>query len=109
MEALDGNAIAGRLFEVFGVEMTSARGVCAYCGTTAYVAELEVYVQAPGTVARCRSCKRVVMVLVEVRGVTCVDLLGLAEIEPARPSDDQSQATPPGSLSGGSGAGGQER
>ncbi len=83
MEALDGNAIGGRLFAVFGTEMTTASGVCAHCGATGYVAEFEVYVQAPGTVARCRSCGGVLMVLVDVRGVVCVDLLGLAELDPA--------------------------
>ena len=83
MEALDGNAIAGRLIDVFGVELTTARGICANCGATGYVAEFQVYMRAPGTVARCRSCGSVLMVLVEVRGITCVDLRGLAELEPA--------------------------
>lgn len=83
MEALDGNAIAGLLLDVFGAEMTTATGVCASCGGAGYVAELEVYVQAPGTVARCRSCKSVLMVLVTVRGITCVDLRGLTSLEPA--------------------------
>jgi hypothetical protein len=45
------------------------------------VAELEVYLQAPGTVLRCRSCSSVLMVLVTARGVTCVDLGGLAALE----------------------------
>jgi uncharacterized protein DUF6510 len=86
MEALDGNAIAGLLFDVFGAEMTTATGICASCGATAYVAELVVFVQAPGTVVRCRSCGSVVMVLVTVREITCVDLRGLAMLEhaPAR-------------------------
>jgi Family of unknown function (DUF6510) len=82
MEALDGNAIGGLLLEVFGAEMTSARGVCAHCGATGYLAEFEVYLQGPGTVARCRSCSGLLMVFVEVRGVRCVDLRGLAELEP---------------------------
>jgi hypothetical protein len=82
MEALDGNAIAGRLMDVFGAEMTTARGECASCGVTGYVAEFRVYVEAPGTVARCRSCGSILMVLVEVRGVTCVDLRGLARLGP---------------------------
>lgn len=77
MEALDGNAIAGRLVHVFGAEMTNARGECASCGATAYLAEFQVYLQAPGIVARCRSCEAILMVLVEVRGITCVDLRGL--------------------------------
>ena len=83
MEALDGNAIAGRLVDIFGTEMTTATGVCAGCSSTMQMAELEVYVRAPGIVARCRSCGAAVMVLVTIRGVTCVDLRGLAALEPA--------------------------
>jgi hypothetical protein len=82
MAALDGNAIGGLLYDVFGAEMTAATGVCAGCGASGPVAELEVYVRAPGTVVRCRSCGSVLMVLVTVRGVTCVDLRGLAALEP---------------------------
>jgi hypothetical protein len=81
MDALDGNAIAGQLVEVFGTELTTARGVCASCGASGLVAELVVYLQAPGTVVRCRSCSAVLMVLVTARGTTCVDLRGLAELE----------------------------
>jgi hypothetical protein len=83
MEALDGNAIAGRLFAVFGGEMTTATATCGDCGTSSLVAELGVYLQAPGTVARCRACGNVVLVLVEVRGITCVDLRGLAALDPS--------------------------
>ncbi len=85
MEALDGNAIGGQLMDVFGTEMTTASGECTHCGATAYVAEFEVYLEGPGTVARCRSCRNMLMVLVTVRGVTCVDLGGLAQLEPPLP------------------------
>jgi hypothetical protein len=81
MEALDGNAIAGLLLEVFGAEMTTATGRCDHCGAVAQVAELVVYLQAPGAVARCRTCESIVMVIVEVRGTKCVDLRGLAALE----------------------------
>jgi Family of unknown function (DUF6510) len=81
MEALDGNAIAGQLVDVFGSEMTTASGQCATCGSVFAVAELIVYLQAPGTVARCRSCESIVMVLVDVRGISCVDLSGMASLE----------------------------
>lgn len=81
MDALDGNAIGGLLLEVFGTEMTTATGRCDHCGAVAQVAELVVYLEAPGTVARCRSCESVVMVVVDVRGTKCVDLRGLAELE----------------------------
>jgi hypothetical protein len=80
MAALDGNAIAGLLLEVFGAEMTTATGVCGSCGASGVVAELEVYLRAPGTVVRCRSCESVLMVLVSRRGVTCVDLSGLSRL-----------------------------
>jgi hypothetical protein len=82
MDALDGNAIAGTLVAVFGREMTTATGICASCGTRIVVGELGVYLRTPGTVVRCRRCDNVVMVLVEARGVTCVDLRGLAAFQP---------------------------
>jgi DNA-directed RNA polymerase subunit RPC12/RpoP len=67
MEALDGNAIAGSMFEHFGTEMTTAQGSCAHCGANAQVAELRVYMRAPGTVVRCPACGNVVIVLVRIR------------------------------------------
>jgi hypothetical protein len=63
---LDGNAIAGELFAAFGREMTDVVGKCRNCGTVSTVAELCVYLRAPGTVVRCPSCHAVVMVLVTI-------------------------------------------
>ena len=83
MDALDGNAIAGRLRYVFGSEMTTVHGICGGCGVRLQVAELRVYVQAPGTVVRCPTCDSVVMVMAEIRGITCVDLQRLEMLEPA--------------------------
>ena len=81
MEALDGNAIGGLLLDVFGVEMTMATAVCARCGARRHMAELVVYVRAPGTVVRCRDCGAMLIVLTQVRNVMCVDLGGVAELE----------------------------
>ena len=67
MDALDGNAIAGTLFEHFGTEMTTASGTCGHCGTVSRVAELRVYAGGLGSVARCPGCGQVVLVLTEVR------------------------------------------
>jgi hypothetical protein len=80
MEAVDGNAIGGLLHELFGTEMTRAPTVCGSCGAARHVAELVVYLRAPGTVVRCRSCESVLMVFVTVRDRTCVDLMGLAAL-----------------------------
>ena len=84
MEALDGNAIAGVLHAAFGHDMTSAAGTCATCGATNLLAALRVYLRAPGAVARCPVCDEVQLVLIEARGVVCVDLRGCASLEPAR-------------------------
>ena len=83
MDALDGNAMGGLLHEVFGTEMTAATGTCATCGATAQVAEFVVFLRAPGTVARCRNCSAVLMVIVSGRRMNCVDLRGLAELSGA--------------------------
>jgi Family of unknown function (DUF6510) len=77
---LDGNAIGGLLMEVFGAEMTAATGTCGTCGRVSQVAELAVYQPGLGTVVRCRNCGGVLMVFVQVRGTTCVDLHGLASL-----------------------------
>jgi Family of unknown function (DUF6510) len=81
MGALDGNAIAGLLHDVFGNELTTAASTCGHCADERPVAELVVYLRAPGTVVRCRTCASVLMVMVEVRGIVCVDLNGLATLE----------------------------
>jgi Family of unknown function (DUF6510) len=83
MTRLDGNAIAGELFDIFGEEMTTATGTCSSCGSTRPLGELAVYRQAPGVVARCSRCENVMLVIVEIRGVRCVDLLGMAAVEKA--------------------------
>jgi hypothetical protein len=80
VEPVDGNAIGGLLIEVFRAEMTTQAGTCAACGAVRQVAELAVYRPGPGTVVRCPSCDAVLMVFVEVRGITCVDLRGLAQL-----------------------------
>jgi hypothetical protein len=78
--ALDGNAIAGLMADVFGTEMTTAVGTCGSCGAVSLVAELAVYLTELGAVVRCRSCESVLMVFVSVREVVCVDLMGLASL-----------------------------
>jgi hypothetical protein len=39
-----------------------------------------VYRPGLGTVVRCRACDNVLMVFVTARGITCVDLRGLARL-----------------------------
>ncbi len=74
MDALDGNAIAGALFEHFGNEMTMAQVRCSHCKRTSLMAELRVYMNAPGAVARCPECGDVLIVIVDVRGAQRFDM-----------------------------------
>jgi hypothetical protein len=81
MIELDGNAIAGQLYDAFGVDLTGATCTCALCGATGYVAETVVYMRGPGTVGRCRTCGEIHLVLVTIHDITCVDMSGLAAME----------------------------
>lgn len=80
MTRLDGNAIAGELFTIFGEEMTAAAATCGGCGSSRPFGELAVYRQAPGVVARCSRCEHVMVVIVQIRGIQCVDLQGIAAV-----------------------------
>ena len=86
MEPLDGNAMGGLLHDVFGAEMTTAFTECAHCGASGILAECEVYLGGPGAIVRCRSCRGVLLAVIEIRGVRCVDSRGLTRLEPAPPA-----------------------
>ena len=85
--SLDGNAIAGLLAEIFAADMTSAVATCAACGAMRPVAETTVYLRAPGTVVRCRTCASILIVVSTVRGRNCVDLSGLEGLQAGPGSD----------------------
>ena len=73
MEALDGNVLAGPLFEYFGSEMTAVLGRCIHCSKSSQIAELVVYARGPGTVARCPHCTNIVIVLATIRDTLRLD------------------------------------
>jgi hypothetical protein len=83
---LDGNAAAGRLREVFAVEVTTARVRCGGCGRTGVLAEAHVYLDAPGLVARCAGCEAVLLRLVQSPEHTWLDLRGLTYLQLATPA-----------------------
>jgi uncharacterized protein DUF6510 len=82
---LDGNAIAGLLREVFGIEMTTAETTCAGCGKVHVVGRVDVYINAPGTVVRCPACEQVLMRIVHGPGRYWIDLSGTRCLEFAAP------------------------
>jgi hypothetical protein len=81
MYDLDGNAIAAPLFDVFGVEMTTAVGTCRGCGWAGPLAEVAVYLVTPGVVARCPRCDALLIVIVDRRGMACLELAGFSSLE----------------------------
>jgi phage FluMu protein Com len=83
VDSLDGNAIAGPLFEHYGHEMTMAEVRCLHCHHTSMIAELRVYMKAPGAVARCPDCDELIMVIVDVRGTTRLHTQNMELLRPA--------------------------
>lgn len=81
MGQLDGNAAAGLLWEVFGMEMTVAATTCASCGAVAAIGESDLYLGGPGTVIRCRHCTGILMAITKIRGMHCVDLMGVQALD----------------------------
>ena len=81
----DGNALAGPLADVFVVDISAAAAVCAGCNRAGVVAELRVYGEAPGLVARCPGCSAVMLRYAETPHGRWLDLRGTAvlRLEPA--------------------------
>ena len=73
---LDGNAAAGILSEVFVPDVTTARAMCANCGTVRAMGALLVYAHGMGTVMRCPSCDAVVLRVARPRMQLWLDLTG---------------------------------
>lgn len=81
MTHLDGNVLGGLLAEVFGVDLTAARGACASCGAVAELGAALAYTDAPGAVLRCARCESVVLRVVKTRTRVLVDFRGLRYVE----------------------------
>lgn len=77
MNYLDGNAAAGELSRIFAMDITSAEGQCANCGTKGRFAEAHLYVQCPGLVARCAVCGHVLLRFVGTQQHVFLDLRGM--------------------------------
>lgn len=78
---LDGNAVGGMLFELFGREMTGQDGCCDGCGTVSALGAVHVYRDAPGEVIRCPVCEAVLMVIVVRDGTHRVSFESLRWVE----------------------------
>jgi hypothetical protein len=79
--ALDGNAAAGMLSQVFAVDVTTARLVCLACDAEAPVAEARLYGGAMGAVFRCAHCDNVVMRLVRTPSAFWLEMTGARSLQ----------------------------
>ena len=73
---LDANAVAGLLFEIFGVEMTASPTECTHCGNSGEVGALLAFTQGPGVILRCSSCENVVVRIVRTPQAVYLDARG---------------------------------
>ncbi|HTZ88614.1 MAG TPA: DUF6510 family protein [Solirubrobacteraceae bacterium] len=78
--ALDGNAIAGLLEEVFEADMTTARRVCRSCGTTSAIGAHRAY-RGAGVVLRCPACRDLAVLIAPLPDRSRVWLVGEWTIE----------------------------
>ena len=80
---VDGNALGGMMNEVFGREMTDARGCCDDCGAVTVLGAMMAYRRAPGDVMRCPACEAVMMVAVSLPAGVRISLGAVRWLEPA--------------------------
>jgi predicted RNA-binding Zn-ribbon protein involved in translation (DUF1610 family) len=77
---LDGNAIAGLLWELLGAEVTAAPRGCQSCKAVNAIGAHRLY-RGAGLVLRCPNCGDVALRLVEQRGSYAVDMRGAWQLE----------------------------
>lgn len=85
---LDGNAVAGPLWEVFRIDIIAAIGRCKNCGAVRAFGEALVYSDAPGIVVRCSACEGVLLRLVETPTSFWLDVSGLSYLQIDREGQD---------------------
>lgn len=78
--ALDGNALAGPLGQLFAAGLTTADALCAGCGLTSPVATLPVFGAPMGLVARCPGCDHVLLGYTELPSGRTLELRGTAAL-----------------------------
>ncbi|HJP72984.1 MAG TPA: DUF6510 family protein [Pseudonocardiaceae bacterium] len=59
--ALDGNALAGPLTELFAIDLATAELTCGHCGAAGPLAAHLLYPSGPAMVLRCPDCTGVVL------------------------------------------------
>jgi uncharacterized Zn finger protein len=81
MTHVDGNALAGRLSDLFAFDLTTAIGRCLNCGTSGMIGAAMVYEAGAGTVARCPHCGAVLATIVESDDTIWLSLAGVSAVQ----------------------------
>ena len=95
---LDANAVAGTLFDIFGVEMTASPTECAHCGNEDEMGTLIAFTQGPGIVLRCSTCGQIMLrivktsdsVLLDARGAVYLRIMNLKPQREGIPGENDS-------------------
>jgi predicted RNA-binding Zn-ribbon protein involved in translation (DUF1610 family) len=77
---LDGNAAAGKLQELFAMEMTTAAGTCENCGSFGELGRARLF-RGAGLVFRCSTCGAILMTLVSGGHRSWISLRGIRALE----------------------------
>jgi hypothetical protein len=85
-QMLDGNAAAGVLQGIFGVEMTACPTECEHCGREGELGSLLAFAPATGWVLRCPACQGVILRVVETTDYVYLDARGAVYLKIARPA-----------------------
>jgi Family of unknown function (DUF6510) len=81
---LDGNGVAGVLYDVFGVDVTAAPAECASCGREGEMGTLLAFTQSPGVVLRCPACEGIMLRIVVTPDAIYLDARGVAYLRLTR-------------------------
>jgi hypothetical protein len=73
---LDGNAVGGRLRELFALDVTAAEIICDGCGAVADIGAVQVFGGAMGAILRCAHCDTAVMRLTHTPAGLWLDMRG---------------------------------
>ena len=80
MMALDGNAAAGLLRQLFAFEVTVARVVCNGCQSANPLAALRLFGQSMGSILRCPHCNAVLIRVVAHEPEYWLDMRGVESL-----------------------------
>jgi hypothetical protein len=82
--ALDGNAAAGLLGELFAFDVTTAHLTCDGCGAVSEVATARVYGGTMGAIVRCVHCDLALIRLTKTPAGYLLDMQGARKVFVAR-------------------------